>query len=153
MALRWSKTPGAYKRYRNIFERSLPVELPTDSPISHAGVIRDVIKFAAENNLPGGNWYKAVVVSPQEGRVIIREKKHKTVEITYPFESLFSLLSKLQEGSIADGYRFTSDTPASRPEETLSQLGFQVEDNLMYLQLDKRKEAENEVRRHYSQTT
>lgn len=136
MALRWSKTPGAYKRYRDMFLKPLPVELPSESPISHASVIRDVIKFAAENGLPGGNWYKKVVVSPQEGHVLIREKKYKQVEITYPFESLFSLLSKLQEGSISSGYRFTSDTPAERLEETLQQLGFEVEDKIMYLQLN-----------------
>jgi len=150
MALRWSKTPGAYKKHRSIFLQPLPAELKTDSPISLAGVIRDVIRFAAENQLQGGNWYRKVTVSPEVGKVIIKEKKQKLVEITYPFESLFSLLAKIQEGTITSGYIFTSDTPVKRLNETLVKLKFKSVDHTMYLQLEQleqltEKEGTDEV--------
>lgn len=145
MALRWSKTMNAYNKYKHIFSKSLPVIIKCDAPISKASHLRDVIKFAHENHLPGQNWYGKVMVSPEEGQVVIKKKqKEATPTLEYPYEPMFLLLAHIQDGTAGAGFKFTSDTSPKRLNEMLEPLGLMVLNRSVYLELSPYKEDDED---------
>jgi hypothetical protein len=137
MPIRWSKTAGGYNKYRYIFTKALPQEIECPSPISKASIIRDVIKYAHDHHLPGQDWYGHVVVTPEEGKVIIRKRNPKAeVTLDYPFAPLMVLLANIQKDIIKPGFKFTSDKSAKELNSILNPLGLHVKDKTLYLELE-----------------
>lgn len=108
MALRWSKTEGAYRKWSFIFTKPLPFKVDSNAPISDASYIRDVIAYAHEHDLPGKDWYQKVTVSPvEDGTVLIKAKKGTDLEDTrkYPTYTIFDILKMLGDDEINNGFR------------------------------------------------
>jgi len=124
MALRWSKTIGAYNKYKHLFAEPFPKEYPCKSPVSQAAYIRDALAFANENSLPGGQYYKQVKVSPFEGCVVVRPVNDNTLAKTYPVETIFSLLAQYKELPI--NYEFASTDNETMINEALANVGIKV---------------------------
>ena len=108
-AARWGKSSGAYKKFNFIFSKPLPVVVMSNATLSDAVVLRDVIAYAKEHGLPGGNWYKKVTVSPQDnGTVIIKVKPAFAPElasIVVKEYTLFSLMHAIDRHEIGIGDR------------------------------------------------
>lgn len=108
-AARWGKSAGAYAKFSFIFDKSLPVIVQSNAPISDAAYIRDVIAYANENGLKGGNWYKKVSVSPQDnGTVMVKVKAAFAPELatqTIPCYNIFEILRAIERGDLKPGDR------------------------------------------------
>lgn len=107
-ALRWGKSEGAYRKYSYIFSKPLPFKIESNSPMSEATYIRDVIAYAHQNDLPGKEWYRKVIVSPQEdGTILMRSRGNANLgDITrYPTNTVFDILKMMGDETITDGYR------------------------------------------------
>ena len=123
MALRWSKTLGAYNKYKYLFSKSLPIFIPLKKgQIAKATYIRDVIAYAKENNLPGGEWYKRIRVSPKDDGVLVFDTQKKALKL--PEESLFSLIKKAD--TLKSEYAFVCTQPETLLNKTLEPLGIKV---------------------------
>ena len=125
MALRWGLTLGAYNKYKHLYAEPFPKIFETRSPIVQATYIRDALKYANTNSLPGGHLYKKVVVSPQENGVVIRLVNDKQILASiasFPVETIFSLMSKYKELEV--GYEFSSIVPLVEINNLLNSLDF-----------------------------
>jgi len=124
MALRWSKTQGAYNKYKHLLGKTLPITFPcTSGQIHKASHIRDVIKYANENHLPGGHLYKKVKVSPQDEGVVIYQVNN-TQKSSRPIETIFSLINSKE---LIVGYEFDSVANVKDVKETLKSLGIEID--------------------------
>lgn len=124
MALRWGMSEGAYRKFAYIFSKPLPFKIDSVAPISDASYIRDVIHYAHKHGLPGRDWYKKVVVSPQEdGTVLVRSKTSQAFETLTPkheIKTIFDLLKMVDENTIKDGYTCYITDPVDEVKETLA---------------------------------
>lgn len=124
MALRWGMTDGAYRKFSYIFSKPLPFKVESTAPISDASYIRDVIHYAHKNGLPGQEWYKKVIVSPQEdGSVLVRAKNASgslEASTKYETKTIFDLLRMVDQNTIEDGYVCHITDPYDEVKETLS---------------------------------
>jgi hypothetical protein len=121
-ALRWGKTDGAYRKYSYIFSKPLPFKLDSNSPISEAAYVRDVIAYAHENDLPGKEWYRKVTVSPQEDNtVLVKAKSGTDLEDVkrYDTNTVFDLLKMLGDETLKDGYRCHTTEPVEEVKTML----------------------------------
>ena len=124
-ALRWGKTLGAYNKYKRLFQEPFPRVYQTSSPLAQASYIRDALKFAAEHHLPGGQYHKKVMVSPEEEGVVIRLKNDQGSAIaSYPVETVFTLLQKNE--ALALGYEFVATNTPEELNGVLEAFGFKV---------------------------
>ena len=106
---RWGLTASNYEKRKYLFTKQLPYKFPT-TPIgvnALAGYIRDAIKYAKENNLPGAEWYKTVTVgivgTEENPEILITQKGQKTVDIT-PTKSLFDIITMYESENLPNGY-------------------------------------------------
>jgi hypothetical protein len=97
-------------KYKHLYAEPFPKIFKTNSPITQATYIRDALKYANTNSLPGGHLYKKVVVSPQEYGVVIRLVNDNEVSkiLDLPVETLFSLMATYK--TLKPGYEFASTT-------------------------------------------
>ncbi|MDY0206237.1 MAG: hypothetical protein RBR82_06380 [Pseudomonas sp.] len=105
--IRWGLTEGAYRKWAFIFDKDLPAEIIVKKgAISQASYIRDVIRYAAENNLKGGDWLKAVQVTATSETTIAITKKAKIGIQNIPSLSPMELLTYFNEGKLTNGFKF-----------------------------------------------
>jgi len=124
-SLRWGLTMGAYNKYKHLFAEPLPKVYETPSQIAQAAYIRDALRYASMNHLPGGNLYGKVKISAQEIGVVILPLNDKVDISTFPVESVFSLMAKHKE--LASGYEFASTSTTEELNGVLNDLGFHAE--------------------------
>jgi len=105
MATRWGLTAGAYKKWCFIFDKPLPVVITTNSPISDASYVRDVIRYANMNNLKGANWFNNVKVSAAEDGTLVISHRNGGMEV-YPKLNIFEFIRTIQDNEYKDGDRF-----------------------------------------------
>lgn len=105
MALRWGFTEGAYNKYAHYFSKELPISIHSTSPISTAAHIRDVIKYAYQHKLKGGELYKQVKVSAQEGDIVLIYAR-QSANSSLPTHNIFELMCMLDGGEgMPHGYK------------------------------------------------
>lgn len=127
MAYRWSLTQGAYDKYSYIFEQTLPAKIIVNAAISEASYIRDVIRYANENNLKGADWYKKVKVSAQDQHtIIIADKVARNSATTYPQNTIFDLINMHELGSMPNPYTCYLLDGISTVQSVLEDLGYEV---------------------------
>jgi len=107
MAHRWGLTLGAYNKYAYIFDKELPISITVQSgTLAQASYIRDVIRFAHENNLKGADWYGQVKVTTKDGTTITIIAKQTTAVLeSYSTSSLLDIISLHQSAAIQNGYK------------------------------------------------
>lgn len=100
--MRWALTVGAYNKYAYIFNNELPCKVKVKS-LSQVAVIRDVLTYARDNNLKGGEWCDKVKVTAVEGpAAYITNKANKSATLDiYSSKSLFEILELAQEGKLS----------------------------------------------------
>lgn len=127
---RWSKTLSAYNQWAFIFEKELPLEVTTkQSALVVVTYIRDIITFAAENNLKGSEWYRKVTVSAiGTNTVTVRTRANQPRISTYPSKSIFEVMEMAQTGGLVSGYKFVSSAPMDELAELLESLSVEFRD-------------------------
>lgn len=109
-ALRWGLTLGAYNKYRHLFAEPFPKKLECGAPMSQAAYIRDALRFASENTLPGGQYYKKVKITAELDGVVIHLRNNQEQSVSeaksFPIENVFSLMEKHR--TLVVGYEFSS---------------------------------------------
>jgi len=153
VALRWSKTRGAYDKWEYIFSKQIPfnLQIPQGTALSQASNIRDVITFAHENGLPGADWYKKVKVTVIDAFNLQVTWKNKQVEDAqappkYPMRNIFDLLELESKGNLYSGYRCRISDSLAFVSETLGKLGyevFEIENSIVELKEVGKEEVEN----------
>lgn len=128
--MRWGKTMGAYDKFKSMFEQELPVTIPSNAPMSDASYIRDVILYAKENGLTGGDWSGKVYVSPQEDMTVVIKAKpifaDELGSVVYPSNTVFSILKQIEENKISNGFRCEILDSYATVTEAVSDLGFTI---------------------------
>lgn len=112
LAHRWGLTAGAYNKYAYIFDKELPVVITCDGgTLTQACYVRDVIKFAHQNQLKGADWYGNVKVTVvDENTIKVLPKQGIQIMDGFPTNSLFDVMNLIQDNKIQNGYKtFISD--------------------------------------------
>ena len=107
MAHRWGLTLGAYNKYAYIFGKELPISIIVQSgTLAQASYIRDVIRYAHENNLKGADWFGQVKVTTKDNNTIwVTPKKSAVVPDSYSSSSLLDIISMHQSAVLQNGYK------------------------------------------------
>ncbi len=104
--IRWGLTEGAYRKWAFLFDKDLPTEIHVPKgALSHAGYIRDVIRYANENNLKGQDWFGAVQITATSDRTITIIPKGKISIANLPSLSAMELLNYYNQGKIVNRFK------------------------------------------------
>lgn len=104
--IRWGLTEGAYRKWAFLFDKDLPTEIHVPkAALSHAGYIRDVIRYAKENNLKGQDWFGAVQITATSDRTITIIPKGKISIANLPSLSAPELLDYYNQGKVINRFK------------------------------------------------
>jgi len=100
--VRWGLTQNAYEKYKFIFDLNLPAKVKVSSK-AQVTYIRDVMRFAAENDLKGKDFYGKVKATVIDNDYVRLDYKINGITSTLDMVSVFDILDSYMKGKPMEG--------------------------------------------------